>query len=267
MKLKNSAIKISSGKQYLFSTLLMFLIILALYFVQELIGYQTVSLILLLIIFLLPLFNFDTGPIVLSAVISALGWDYYFIPPHFTMHIASTEDAVMLFMFFFVAVTNGVLTAKLKDQGKNMEGKERMLGSLYKFVKDLSSAVSTDELFAKIIRNIYEVFRFNSVIYMPGNNGSLNRNPYSANNFKPDEMEWLAAETAYKEKTKTGSTTGIVQGAEALYVPLINDNSVLCVIGIKLNERIKSSKEEISFLENFLNEIIPFLERKVVKIL
>ena len=124
-------INISIGKQYFISTLLLFIFISALYYIQNIIGYETVSLILLLIIFLLPIFNFEKGPIFISAVISALAWDYYFIPPHFTMKIDKTEDVVMLVMFFIVAVTNGVLTAKLKAKDNKMIEKDESLKALY----------------------------------------------------------------------------------------------------------------------------------------
>ncbi|MGE5807409.1 MAG: DUF4118 domain-containing protein, partial [Ignavibacteria bacterium] len=146
MKLQNKTVSISTGKQYFLSTFILFVFIMLLYFVQDVIGYQTVSLILLLIIFLLPLFNFERGPIILSAVISALAWDYYFIPPHFTMHIAKPEDVMMLFMFFIVATTNGVLTARLKAQKNDMIEKERRSNALYNLIKELSSAKDLNEV-------------------------------------------------------------------------------------------------------------------------
>lgn len=114
MKFSFDNYNLSSGKQYSFSTIILFIIITILYFIQNYIGYETVSLILLLIIFLLPFFNFDRGPILVAAFISALAWDYYFIPPHFTMHIAKTEDAVMFFMFFIISITSGFLTTRIK---------------------------------------------------------------------------------------------------------------------------------------------------------
>ena len=104
-------------QQYFFSTVILFFFITILYIIQDTIGYETVSIILLLIIFLLPLFNFSKGPIVLSALISALAWDYYFIPPHFTMHIAKTEDAVMLFMTAFLIMLKTDGAAELAGKG------------------------------------------------------------------------------------------------------------------------------------------------------
>jgi len=171
-----------------------------LYFVQDVIGYQTVSLILLLIIFLLPLFNFERGPIILSAVISALAWDYYFIPPHFTMHIAKPEDVMMLFMFLIAATTNGVLTARLKAQKNDMIEKERRSNALYNLIKELSSAKDLNEVSGRAVKAIENTFGFQSVIFYSTDYNKLNRNPHPASSFKPDEMEWLAAELSFVDK-------------------------------------------------------------------
>ena len=58
------------------------------------------------------------------------------------MHIAKAEDVVMLFMFFIVAVTNGVLTSKLKTATEDiMTDKRKAIRSrcLPDLLKDLSS--------------------------------------------------------------------------------------------------------------------------------
>jgi two-component system sensor histidine kinase KdpD len=234
-----------------------------LYYVQDIIGYQTVSLILLLILFLLPVFNFEKGPIILSAVISALAWDYYFIPPHFTMHIDKTEDVVMLFMFFFVAVTNGVLTSRLKVQKNDMIEKEKKLNALYNLIKDLSQGKNLDEIFIRVVKQIKNTFESETVIFLSENENKVRREPHPASNFTPDEMEWLAAETSFKNKTETGKNTGSVEGTEARYFPLIANGTVLSVIGIKINEEIASGKKEMEFLRNYIKEIIPFIEKYI----
>ncbi len=261
MKNQIKSVRFSKEKQYFFATIVLLIFILILYNLQDFIGYETVSLILLLILFLLPLFNFDKGPIVLSAVISAMAWDYYFIPPHFTMHIAKTEDGMMLFMFFVVAVTNGVLTSKLNTQKNEMALKEKRSEALFRIIKDLSSAKDLDGIFKTAAVHIKTDFGFETVIYFPENESKLRREPHPASNFLPDEMEWLAAETAFKSKTEAGRATDIVQGASALYLPLIFNNTVFCVLGIKINGTPESVPGEKDFLKRYLKEIYPFLEK------
>ncbi len=264
MKNQNRSAGLSVEKQYFFSTVILFIFIAILYTIQNTIGYETVSMILLLILFLLPLFHFSRGPIILQAVISALAWDYYFIPPHFTMHIARTEDVMMLFMFFVVAVTNSVLTSRLSVQKNEMFRKERRLNALYYLLKDLSSAANIDELLNKAVRQIQAVFGFESIIFFPEDINKLNRSPHQSSNFVPDEMEMLAAGASFKEKAESGRTTNVVNDAEALYFPLINKTgNIFCVLGVKIDDELKAGDEELKFLKNFIQEISPFLDKQL----
>jgi two-component system, OmpR family, sensor histidine kinase KdpD len=86
-------------------------------------GYRVVALLLLVTVSLLAMF-LDIFPVMIAAVLSALTWDYFFIPPRFTFHISSTEDTLMLLMYFFIALINGVLTNKIRQIEKIARQKE-----------------------------------------------------------------------------------------------------------------------------------------------
>lgn len=263
MKPQNKSFSISKSNQYYFSTLLMFIIIVILYNVQDTIGYETVSLILLLIIFLLPLFNFERGPIILSAIISAFAWDYYFIPPHFTMRIEKPEDVMMLFMFFIVAVTNGVLTSQLKTQKNLMMEKERKSNALYLLLKALSEGKNLDELLLNAVEQFKNVFGFESVIFFPADQNKLKREAHPMSNFRADDLDWLAAESSFESKRETGKSTDTLQNVSAKYYPLMKGNEVYCVIGVKISDDLKLDLPEMEFLKLFITEITPFIEKYV----
>ena len=263
MKTFDAEKRISTGRQYFFSTIVLFFFIALLYTIQGTIGYETVSMILLLIIFMLPIFNFSRGPIILSAVISALAWDYYFIPPHFTLFIAKTEDVVMLLMFFIVAVTNGVLAARVFRYRNDLKKVERRWKSLYSFVKELAESKDTDEVLVKAVKNIEKIFRLETVIFLNKDGSQLARTPHPSGSFIPDEMEWLAAEAAFRLKSPGGNTTDLVGNADAFYYPITDrKGEIVCMIGIKLNEEIKGDEEEMKFLKSFIDEISLFVEKR-----
>jgi len=261
MKTKMKKISFSIGIQYFLATLILFIFIMLLYLVQDIIGYQTVSLILLLIIFLLPLFNFERGPIILAAIISALAWDYYFIPPHFTMHIEKTEDVVTLFMFFIVAITNGVLTSQLKTQKNEMTEKERRSNAFYNLLKALSIGKDLNDVTQKAIQQISNTFEAESVVFYSSTHNKINRQPHPASTFKPDEMEWFVAELSFVNKRETGKTTDTLSDANAIYFPLGNAESIFGVIGVRVNDSLDSESKELEFLRTFIKDITLFLER------
>jgi two-component system, OmpR family, sensor histidine kinase KdpD len=76
-------------------------------------GYAAVSLIYLLGVLLAGMI-FSRGPVLLVATLSALSWNFLFIPPRFTLHIDKLEDALTFLTYFIIALTVGGLTAQLR---------------------------------------------------------------------------------------------------------------------------------------------------------
>ena len=59
--------------------------------------------------------RFSLYPVLVAATLSALLWDYFFIPPIFTFSIGSKEDALLLLMYFVVALLSGVFNYKIRQ--------------------------------------------------------------------------------------------------------------------------------------------------------
>lgn len=90
---------------------------------SDFVGYRSVALILLLTVSVLAM-RLSLYPVLLAALLSALIWDFFFIPPRYTFHINSYEDLLMLAMYFIVALLNGVLTARIRFFEKIAREKE-----------------------------------------------------------------------------------------------------------------------------------------------
>lgn len=84
------------------------------------IGYRAVALILLLAVSVNAIL-FDIFPVLLSSLLSALIWNFFFIPPIFDLYIGTAEDGLMFLMYFVIALMNAVLTNKIQE----VERKER----------------------------------------------------------------------------------------------------------------------------------------------
>lgn len=87
------------------------------YLLSGFIGYKVIAFVLLVTVSIIAML-FDIWPVLLSALLSAAIWDFFFIPPRFTFHIKSTEDTIMLLMYFVIASINAVLTYKIRQIGK-----------------------------------------------------------------------------------------------------------------------------------------------------
>lgn len=110
-------------KQVLLCTTLIVLSSLILYFFVGWIGYQVVALVLLLMVSVTAML-FDIVPVLMAALLSALIWNYFFIPPVRTFHIGTPEDVLMFLMYFVIAFINAVLSFKIREIERKVRDKE-----------------------------------------------------------------------------------------------------------------------------------------------
>jgi two-component system, OmpR family, sensor histidine kinase KdpD len=100
-------------KQYFTAVAGVAALTIACWLLTPLTGYAAISLIYLLGVLLAGMV-LSRGPVLLVATLSALAWNFLFIPPRFTLHIDKVEDALTFAAYFIIALTVGSLTAQLK---------------------------------------------------------------------------------------------------------------------------------------------------------
>jgi len=115
--------RISKPRQYLYSLLFVGIVSAVCYGLSAYIGYRIVAFILLLTVSLIAML-FDILPVLFTAVLTALIWDFFFIPPTFTLFVNATEDRIFLLMYLLVAMINAVLTYKIRQIEKVARKKE-----------------------------------------------------------------------------------------------------------------------------------------------
>jgi K+-sensing histidine kinase KdpD len=109
--------RINKREQYLISLLLVLAVSGVCYGIATFLGYRVVAFILLLTVSLIAI-SFDIFPVLLSAILSAFIWNYFFIPPRFTFHVSTTEDVILFTMYFLIALVNAALTYKIRQVEK-----------------------------------------------------------------------------------------------------------------------------------------------------
>jgi len=103
----------ASLKEYITAVVGVGALTIACWLLTPLTGYAAISLIFLLGVLLAGMV-LSRGPVLLVAALSALSWNFLFIPPLFTLHIEKIEDALTFAAYFIIAITVGGLTAQLK---------------------------------------------------------------------------------------------------------------------------------------------------------
>ncbi|MHA8059919.1 sensor histidine kinase [Aquirufa beregesia] len=115
------------------------------FFSTQYMGYRAIALVLLMVTSLIAMF-FDVVPVLVTATLSALIWNFWFIPPRFTFHITYSEDLLLFLMYFFIALVNGLLTVKIRQaeaKARDKEEKELTIGLYNTLLNSLSHELRT----------------------------------------------------------------------------------------------------------------------------
>ncbi len=108
--------------------------------IQNVIGYRGVAFMLLVSVSVLAMF-LDIVPVLAAAFLSALIWDFFFIPPRFMLNVGTSEDRLLLLMYFVIAMINAVLTNKVRRMEKTVKEKDEKEKSV-KFYNILLNSLS-----------------------------------------------------------------------------------------------------------------------------
>lgn len=137
--------KIAKPTQFLLSAGFIIGVAVVCYGLYDYVGYHVVALILLFVVSLIAI-SFDILPVLLSAALSAFIWEFFFIPPRFRLQVSSAEDAILLTMYFVIAMVNAVMTYKVRQIEKvsmKKEEKANIIKLYDTFLNSLSHELRT----------------------------------------------------------------------------------------------------------------------------
>ena len=252
----------SHTTQYLTVSLIVILTSTLSYFVKDIIGYQTISVILLFLVSILALF-YGTGPILFAATLSALIWDFFFIPPQFTLFVQKPLDILLLFMFFIIALLNGTLTSRVRRQEKKIRIREERTNALYQLTKDMNSILGFDDVIQVAADYISRYFNLECCIVVKNDLNQLEVKSVENSTIKLTESEMSIVNWVEKNSLKAGKFTNTLPSNEYTYYPLIGSNSALGVIVVKQINVFTHGEEQ--FWESSLSQITSKYERELLR--
>ena len=252
----------SNLRQYLIVGFIVILSSIVCYTVKDVIGYQVISFGLLFLISILALF-YGTGPILLAATLSALIWDYFFIPPQFTLHIQKPVDVLMLIMFFIIALVNGTLTSRVRRQEKKIRVREERTHALYQLTRELTNASGLEEVSNIVVRYIHKYFNLNCAILLKDEQNHLEKEIRHDSKIKFSENELSIAAWVFRHSSKAGKFTDTLPSTDFTFYPLTGNNDNMGVISVEHN--IKLTQGEEQFWEAFLSQISGKYEREFLR--
>lgn len=219
-------------------------------------GPRVPGLVFLLAVVLLALFV-GRGPVLLAGALSALGWNFFFLPPRFTFAISQAEDAILFGAYFVVAVVLGQLVARIRAQGEAERRREARATALYELLRNLTSAGTRDELVWHLLAQVTRVFAAPATVCLL-TGGKLTAHPDGT--LAVSEKELGVAQWALDHRQAAGRFTDNLPGAAALHLPLATDRHSFGVLSVGLS-RPPLGFGQRELLETFAAQAALVLER------
>ncbi len=226
------------------------------WFVAARTGYVTIGLVYLLAVIVLSL-RVGRWPVLVAGAVSALAWNFLFIPPLFTFVISKFEDALMFLTYFVVALIAGQLTARVRAQERNERLREERATALFQLTRALSAARSLDDAVFAALRQTDTLFDATSALLLV-HEGALS--PHFAGSFTISEKARGVADWAWQNRKRAGRFTDTLPSAEGFYAPLIREDAAVGVLVVRVPPEATLSLPQRDLIENFAAQLALVVE-------
>ncbi|NJN36689.1 MAG: DUF4118 domain-containing protein [Nitrospiraceae bacterium] len=226
-------------------------------------GYQVVGLTALFVVFLIAIF-LGRGPALLAAAISALLWNFLFIPPHYTFcHFCARRYPALSVLIFLIALITGNLTARTRLQEQQARYNADRNLALYTLAHDIGSALTMDDILRTAVNQIGHMFAAEVAILLRTASGNL-APAHPASTLPLDEKEFAVASWVCLHGRPAGRFTDSLPSATARYLPLLASGKTVGVLGIRTRNQARLSADQEALLETFANQTALVMQRELL---
>jgi two-component system, OmpR family, sensor histidine kinase KdpD len=201
--------------------------------IGNLIGVQSITLVFLMAV-LGSAIAWGLWPSLFACLLSALAYNFFFLPPVYTFTIADPENVVALFFFALVAVIVSNLTAATRQQIVSARARAKTTAELYGFSRKLAGIGTLDDLLWATTYQVSSMLKLSTVLLLPDReHGGLTLACGYPPEDRLDEADMAAARWSWDKNHPAGRGSDTLPGGRWLFLPLRTGSGPVGVIGIE----------------------------------
>ncbi len=255
-------LKASPSWQYLVAILTIGAVTAANLLLAGFAGYWAASVTFLAAILLLAQ-ALDRRPVLLAALLSALAWDYLFIPPRLAVQISRPEDILMLGLYFLVAAISGYMTSRMRANERMLLLREERMGLIGKLSSELAGTMDLSAIIEKSVASLEKTFDAQAIVILEDSEGGLKPEP--ENGWAAlDEKALSAAEFCFSSGQSTGKHTSTLPLIQWHFVPMETPKGTKGVIGLRTAEGLAFGDDLEALLSIMTRTISLAVEREIL---
>jgi len=229
-------------------------------FLENWTGYQPTGLMYLLTVVLSGAFLGRSAAFMLAAL-SALAWDFLFIPPKYTFMGRSSYDMGLLLMFFVTALMMGFITSKLRRQKEIEQKQRRRSESLYELTRALALSTDIAQAMRVATGQINLLCHSKSCVLMIDPNeqplfATAIGDTIEMNDNQKGLVQWVVA-----NKKAAGRFSDTLPQQPHMYLPLMSSGQVRAVLVIDLLNEKPLDFSQRTLLESFTALMTVMMEK------
>lgn len=229
------------------------------------IGYRAVGFIFLLAVLVVGMFG-ALEAVFFAAILSAVTWNFFFIPPTLTFAISTADDAILCFSFFVVALITGFLTNRIRLHERLIRDREVRTHFLYEVLQDIASSQGNLDFLSKVTARVGELLKANCGVILVSPSGELDFEHGKMLNQPLDEKDQAVASWSFQNKKNAGWSTSTLAQSKALYIPLKGLSDMVGLFVFEpLNKNRKLDLEQEILLQSITKQLGVSIERYFLK--
>ena len=193
----------------------------------------------------------------IAAILNVASFDFFFIAPHFSFAVSDVQYLLTFAVMLLVGLLIGQLTAWARYQARVARYREERARHLFEMAKELSSALTAEDIAHISAHFLNRSFRANSMLLLPDDQKVL-----SCVGKRPLQVDHAIAQWCFDHSAHAGMGTDTLPAAAQRYVPLIAPLQTLGVLVLEpANLRLLMIPEQQRLLDTYALLISVALER------
>ncbi len=184
-----------------------------------------------LLIVVIAAIRLGRGPSIVTAILSVLAFDLFFVPPRLTFVVTDAQYLLTFAGLLAVGLVISTLTSRVRDQARAAQQREAQTAASYDLSRDLAAAMGLEDIIRAVITHVGQIFNRQVAILLPEGETLV---PYAMDSgFGFNEDERAVATWTFQHGQPAGRGTDTLPGADARYLPFKTAHGVVGVLGVK----------------------------------
>jgi two-component system sensor histidine kinase KdpD len=175
--------------------------------------------------------RFGLWPSLLASVVSALCYNFFFLPPFYTLTIEDPHNIAAFALFTLVAVIVSNLAARARMQAVAAQARVRAVESLYAFARKLAGAGTLDDVLWAFAYQTALMLKVRAVLLLP-EAGTIEVKAGYPPEDTLDDADLAAAKWTWQNDRAAGRGSDTLPGAKRLFLPMHTGRGQIGVLGI-----------------------------------